>query len=563
MMENPAHKDFIIDGWQVSPAEGVLSRGDETVHLEPKVMEVLVYFAARPGEVITREMLETDVWHGALVGYDAITATVIKCRKALQDNAKHPRIITTIPKKGYKLIVAVMPAEDVTPDAVFPQAVTTEVSHNKLLEFWSAPVFAILGVLFLGGITWLVTGYLSSSDVLIADKPSLVVLPFANLSDDPDQEYFSDGITEDLIIDLSNISNLVVIAPTSAFFYKDRAVNIAEVARDLGARFVIQGSVRKAGEQVRITVKLIDSQTSQSLWAERYDRAHKDIFAVQDEVINKIVNALAIKLTLAEKQRLDRTDTNNLAAYEMFMRGQQYFRLRTREGNELSRDAYRNAIETDPTYARAYGALAIVLTHDYRRGWTELSLEEARTRTLELVQKAVLLDRSSPQVYWAQGYIYLFRKQHNEAAAAVEQAVALAPNYADGYGLLAYISNWRGNAEQAIHYINKAIALNPYYSFEYPWNLGLANYTLGRYEEAVDALQNALERNEQVLLPRLYLAASYVRLGQQDDAEWEIVQVNIQYPDVRLSLMANILPYEDEDNMNAFMDDLRKAGVQE
>lgn len=562
-MENPEQKDFIIDGWRVSPAEGVLSRGGETVHLEPKVMEVLVYFAARPGEVISREMLERDVWHGALVGYDAITATVIKCRKALQDSAKHPRIITTIPKKGYKLIVAVMPAEDATPDTVFPQAVTTEVSHNKLLEFCSAPVLALLAVLFIAGVTWLVTDYLPTSDVLIADKPSLVVLPFANLSDDPDQEYFSDGITEDLIIDLSNISNLVVIAPTSAFIYKDRAVNIAEVARDLGARFVIQGSVRKAGEQLRITVKLIDSQTSQTLWAERYDHAYQDIFAVQDEVINKIVNALAIKLTLTEKQRLDRTDTNNFAAYEMFMRGQQYFRLRTREGNELARDAYRNAIETDPTYARAYGALAIVLTHDYRRGWTELSLEEARTRTLELVQKAVLLNRTSPQVYWAQGYIYLFRKQHNEAATAVEQAVALAPNYADGYGLLAYISNWRGNAEQAIHYIKKAIALNPYYSFEYPWNLGLANYTLGRYEEAVDALQNALERNEQVLLPRLYLAASYVRLGQQDDAEWEIVQVNIQYPDVRLSLMANILPYEDEDKMNAFMDDLRKAGVQE
>ena len=508
MVGNPNLKNFSIDGWRVSPAEGVLSRGDETVHLEPKVMEVLVYFAARPGEVITREMLETDVWHGALVGYDAITATVIKCRKALQDNAKHPRIITTIPKKGYKLIVAVIPAEDVTPDAVFPQAVTTEVSHNKLLEFWSAPVFAILGVLFLGGITWLVTGYLSSSDGRIPDKPSLVVLPFANLSDDPDQEYFSDGITEDLIIDLSNISNLVVIAPTSAFVYKGSAVNIAEVARDLGARFVIEGSVRKAGKQVRITAKLIDSQTSQSLWAERYDRAYKDIFAVQDEVIHKIVNALAIELTLAEKKRLGRIDTNNLAAYEMFMRGQQYFRQRTREGNELARDAYRSAIESDPTYARAYGALAIVLTHDYRRGWTELSLEEARTRTLELVQKAVLLDRLSPQVYWAQGYIYLFRKQHNEAAAAVEQAVALAPNYADGYGLLAFISNWRGNAEEAIHYIKKAIALNPYHTFDYPWNLGLANYTLGRYEEAVEALQNALERNEQVLLPRLYLGAS-------------------------------------------------------
>lgn len=558
MMDNPGLKVFIIDGWQVSAPEGVLSRGEKIVHLEPRVMEVLVYFASRPGEVITREMLENDVWHGALVGYDAVTATVIKLRKALQDDAKHPHIITTIPKKGYKLIAPITFPEVEKNEAAHPEYTISELPGTRHVS-----VIVILGLLFLAGVVWLSTSYLSSSDTSTMKKPSLVVLPFVNLSDDPNQEYFSDGFTEDLIMDLSSISNLVIFSRTTAFVYKNRTIDIAEVAEDLGARFVIEGSVRKVDDKVRITARLIDTRTNHSIWAERYDRAFKDIFAVQDEVIHKIVNALAIELTLAEKERLGRTETNNLAAYEMFLRGQQYFRLRTKEANELAREAYQRAIEFDPGYARAYGALAIVLTHDYRRGWAEISLEEARARTLELAQKAVALDQSSPHVYWSLGYVYLFRKQFKEAATEVEHAIALSPNYADGYGLLAFISNWQGNAEQAIYYIEKAITLNPYYSFEYPWNLGLANYTLGQYTEAVEALQEALERNQQAFLPRLFLAASYVRLEQLDDAEWEIEQVKIQYPKSRISHLAHILPFEKEEQMHDFMKDLRRAGMPE
>lgn len=556
-MDNLGPKAFTIDSWQISPPEGVISRGDKIVHLEPRVMEVLVYFASRPGEVITREMLENDVWHGALVGYDAVTATVIKLRKALQDDAKHPHIITTIPKKGYKLIAPITIQELDNNESVQP-----EFTLSKLPRTRHVSVIAILGLLFFG-IAWLSSSYLSSSDTPTIEKPSLVVLPFINLSDDPNQEYFSDGITEDLIMDLSSISNLVIFSRTTAFVYKDRTIDIAEVAKDLGAHFVIEGSVRKLDDKVRITARLIDAQTNHSMWAERYDRAYKEIFAVQDEVIHKIVNALAIELTLAEKERLGHTETNNLAAYEMFMRGQQYFRQRTKEGNNLARDANQRAIEFDPGYARAYGALAVIITHDYRQGWTEVSLEETRMRTLELAQNAVALDRSSPQVYWSLGYVYLFRKEFKEAAAAVEQAIALSPNYADGYGLLAFINNWQGNAEEAIYYIKKAIALNPHHTFDYPWNLGLANYTLGQYTEAVEALEEALERNAQVFLPRLFLAASYLRLGQYDDAEWEIEHVIMHYPNASLELLANTLLYEDEELMNAFIKDLRKAGMPE
>jgi adenylate cyclase len=394
------------------------------------------------------------------------------------------------------------------------------------------------------------------------DKPSLVVLPFTNMSKDPDQDYFSDGITEDLITNLSRLSNLTVIARTSAFTYKDKAPKISDVAKDLDVRFVLEGSVQKAGEQVRITAKLVDSQSASPLWAERYDRELKDIFAVQDEVSQRIVNALAVRLTTVEKGRLKHSATNSLAAYDLFLRGQQYFHQKSKQGNELAREAYRRAIELDPTYARPYGALAVVTINDYRNGWTD-SPTETKNRALELAKKAVSLDNASPPVYWSLGFVQLFHKQYEAAEAAVQRAVALAPNYADGYGLLAFISNFQGRAEDAVAYIRKAMALNPYHTYDYPWNLGRAYYTLGRYTEAASALEDANYRNQNALYPRLFLAATYVRLGRQDDAEWQVDEIITQNPGTTLSHLANTFPIKNPAHMDAFLNDLRQAGLPE
>jgi len=572
-LDSLRQKAFFIGDWKVSPAEGLLLRGDDVVHLEPKTMELLVYFAQRQGEVVTREEIELDVWCGALVSYDSITSTVIKLRKALQDNAKDPYYISTIPKRGYELIASVSEQEDPgTPEG----AHSMRLQQTKKLAWY----FLFAGILVVAaGITWFVMS--TSIDPVVTDEssvaliskenivhqplemPSIAVLPFENMSGDPEQEYFSDGISEDIITDLSRLNNLVVIARNSSFTYKGTTSKIEDIGNVLNVSHVLEGSVRRSGVRVRITAQLIDASNGEHIWAERYDRELNDVFAVQDEVTKKIVNALAVRLSAAEKEKLGHSSTNNIAAYDVFLRGQQYFAQRTKEGNELAREAYRQAIEHDPTYARAYGALAVVLTNDFRNDWTELSLEEARARALELAQKAVALDRSSPQAYWALGFVYLFSKQYDEAAEAAKQAVALAPNYADGYGLLAFINNFQGRAEDAIRYIRKAMALNPYYTYDYPWNLGRAYYTLSRYPEAVEALQDALERNESTLYPRLFLAASYVRLGKQDDAEWEIEQIEITNPGTTLTHLANTFPVKDEDQMNAFLEDLRKAGLPE
>ncbi len=205
--------------------------------------------------------------------------------------------------------------------------------------------------------------------------------------------------------------------------------------------------------------------------------------------------------------------------------------------------------------------MAVLYTNAYRHQWTDITIGEARERALTLAKKAVALDHASPQVYWSLGFVHLFRKEFAEAEAAARQAVTLSPNYADGLGLLAFISNWRGKAEQAITYIKRATDLNPYHTFDYPWNLGLAYYTQGRYEESVARIEDALERNETAEFPRMFLAANYIRLGRQDDAEWEIEQVVTQRPNTTLSHLANTIPYENREKLQAFLDDVAKTGL--
>jgi len=398
----------------------------------------------------------------------------------------------------------------------------------------------------------------------LPDKPSIAVLPFTNMSGDAEQEYFVDGITEDLITDLSKLSGLRVVARNSTFTYKGQSPDLREVGRDLNVRYVLEGSVRKASGKLRITAQLVDASNGYHLWAERYDRNLEDIFALQDEVTQKIVTALSVTLTGQEKEQLARAATNNFEAYELFLRGQRYFRSLTKDDNALAQEMYKRAIGLDPTFARAYGALAVTYGVDIRRGWSNHPAETL-DRALELAQKAVALDGSSPQVQWALGYVYLFKKQYQQAIDALQLAVRLAPNYADGYGLLALINNQLGQseAEEAIRLIRKAMTLNPHYTFDYPYNLGRAYYTVGRYAEAVEALQEATERNEAALNPHLFLAASYVRLRQQDDAEWEIDQIDVLDPEYTISKYANTSRIRDKDQLNSLLNDLRRAGLPE
>lgn len=570
-MQGHYQQPFSIADWVIEPARGHIHRGNEDVKLEPRVMDLLICLASRPGDVFSREELEASVWSGMVVGYDALSSAMIKLRKAFNDDPRHPQIVETVSKHGYRLIAPVSEiVETPSPNIeTFPKDNLSLSAKSSVFSLTRVVVIVMVGLLAGGLGYWL----MAKRDMTPPDtepmeethtvKPSIAVMPFTNMSGDPEQEYFVDGITEDIITEFSRLSNLTVIAWATSSSYKEKPFQPQDIRTDLGVDYILDGSVRKSGDRLRITAQLVDTGNSKQVWAERYDRKLTEVFELQDEVTNKIVNALSVRVTTAEKEKLGRSGTNNIAAYESLLKGFQYSKIRTKEGNELARDAYRHAIELDPTYARPYGAMAVSLSRLYQRGWTDLSAEEVYARTLELAQKAVALDPSSPQVYWDLGYVHLFRKEYDDAAAATMKAVTLAPNYADGYGLLAFINNWQGKAEDAIRYIHKAMVLNPHYTFDYPWNLGLANYTLGRYTEAIEALEEALNRNENAQLPRLYLAASYARLGRQDDAEWEIEQVMVQNPALSISRLADTLPYENRDQMNVLLGDIRLAGLPE
>jgi tetratricopeptide (TPR) repeat protein len=259
---------------------------------------------------------------------------------------------------------------------------------------------------------------------------------------------------------------------------------------------------------------------------------------------------------------LAQRSTDNLKAYDAFLEGQALSKLGTTESNQQAQRAYLRAIELDPDYGRAYGALAFTMAVAFRRGWTDTPLE-TMARALDLAKRGVALDEAIPQTHWALGYVYLMRKELEQAESAAIRSIAVAPNYADGYGLLALINNNLGHPQKAIEQINKGVQLNPYYTWDYPYNLGRAYYTLGRYEEAIAALEKARERNENAAPIKLFLIASYMRAGREGDAEWQAEELQMVNPEETISHTDKAIPIANPELKQAFLDDLRAAGLPE
>jgi adenylate cyclase len=356
----------------------------------------------------------------------------------------------------------------------------------------------------------------------LPDKPSIVVLPFVNMSEDPKQDYFSDGITEDLTTALSQISSLFVIARNSAFTYRGKAVKVQDVGKELGVQYVLEGSVRKANDQVRITAQLVDAPTGSHLWAERYDRPLKDICALQDEIVQKIVTTLKLQLASWEQGYLVRKGTDNLEAYDYFLRGLEPYWHNTQEANVQARQMFEKAIELDPQYAEAYA----FLSWTYWREWIWLWSQDSQTleRMFALAQKAVALNDSLPGAHNALSQAYLFKKQHEQAIAAAKRAIALAPNDAEGFAWLGATLNFAGRPEEAIGLLKKAMRLNPRYPYNYLSFLGMAYRWAGRNEEALATLQSALSRNPDYLAPHFHLAVLYSELGRLEEARADLSQ---------------------------------------
>lgn len=565
-MNLKGNNGFYIDDWVVTPAEGLLTQGSKTVHLEPKAMEVLVYLASHPGEVVSRENLESDVWHGALVGYDAVTNTVIKLRKALNDDARQPRFIATIPKMGYQLIAPVsLLDKDVNPSQSAASAAEqtgngAQAQQSRLswrgIGMKSFVLIAIAAVTFvISTAAWL---WYKSSETT-GKLPSIVILPFEEHSHTPKQENLADGMTEDVITDLSQLSQLLVIARNTSFRYKGENISIKQIGKDLGVDYVLKGSIRQHNSNLRINVQLINASTGYNVWAERYDRKLTEMFSVQDEVTHNIVRALAIKLTSQEKSRISRRATASLKAYDYFQEGRQLSRVSTKQTNEQARAVFHKAIELDPAYGRVYGAMAYTLATDYQSGWTS-SPQWTLDRALELAKKSVLLDSSSPQTYWSLGFVYTLRKEFKNAETAAAQSISIAPSYADGYGLLALINLHLGHPKKALQLISRGMLLNPYYTWEYLNIQGNAYYMLGNYDAAIAALEKAQSRNENAIPVKLSLAASYVNVGRLNDADWTASLTIALNPQITVTDIGKNIPITDPKIKNKFLSDLKKAG---
>jgi len=393
-------------------------------------------------------------------------------------------------------------------------------------------------------------------------QTSIAVLPFANMSGDPEQEYFADGICEDIITSLSKLSQLFVIARNSAFTFKGRNVLVTEVARSLGVRYVVEGSVRKSGSRVRITAQLVDATSGGHVWAERFDRDLVDIFAVQDDVTAKIVSALSLNLTAGDFKRLASEHTDNLEAYDCFLRGRELWWKALRNANLEAQALLERAVELDANFAPAHLFLGAAHVVDYANGWSdtpERSLEIGRAAAL----RAISLDESYPHAHWGLALVYLWLRQHDDAMREVERAIVLDPSLAIGYAAGGQVLHYSGRPAEALHYIDRAMTLDPNVPDLYLHFRAQALYSLRRYEEASALLKRRILRNPHTDASRALLAACYGQTGKIEDARetWrELRRVN---PGYSLEHRRSVLPYKDPADFDGVVEGLRKAGLPE
>ena len=396
----------------------------------------------------------------------------------------------------------------------------------------------------------------------LPDKPSIAVLAFDNMSGDPEQEYFSDGIAEDIITDISKISGLFVIARNSSFAYKNQMLEVKRVARELGVKFVLEGSVRKAANRVRITAQLIDGTTGGHLWAERYDRVLEDIFAIQDEITQRIVQALKVELDLDERERISGPATTSIEAYDFALRAREML-LRHKPGDNVeAKKLYERSTELDSDFITAHAGLAITLYTSYLNGWND-DAEATLQRGLQLASRAVELDPSDPQGHWALAYGRLWTRDLAGALEAIERAVALGPNYAEAYATRGYMLSYASRPAEAIESLKTSMRLDPQHPRIWLHFLAHAHFVGGDYQEAALLLKRRIRLQPETDISRVLLASCQGHLGLDADARnaWvEVLRIN---PDYSVERKGRVLPYENPADWDRFVEGLRKAGVQE
>ncbi|MFQ5937327.1 MAG: adenylate/guanylate cyclase domain-containing protein [Acidiferrobacterales bacterium] len=393
----------------------------------------------------------------------------------------------------------------------------------------------------------------------LPDKPSIAVLPFRSLSGDSGQDYFSDGITEDIITDLSKFRELFVIASNTVFTYKGKPVKAQQVSRELGVRYVLEGSVQRAGEKVRVNAQLIDAPTGHHLWAERYNRDLKDLFTLQDEIVQTIVATLAVKVDAAERERAMRKDTDSAEAYDFVLRGREYRSRTTRSANTEAQKMFQRAIELDPRYASAYAALGWCYFDALRWGWTA-SPSQAMQQAHDLAQKALSLEESNAGAHRLLGSVYLKWMQYDLATRELERALELNPNDADSHDALSAARLYTGRPDAAIEAMETAFRFNPNMDPSSFVHLGLAYYLKGRYDDAIRTMEQSLGRNPGVVVHHIVLAAAYAQAERSEDAARAAAKVRRLHPFFEVDSFGTA--FRDSADRGKIAEGLRKAGLE-
>jgi len=553
---------FELAGFLIDPSLLRVKGSEGETRLEAKAMAVLLYLAQHAGRVVSRTELEQNLWSGRVVTEDAVTNAILKLRRALGDSARNPHVIETIPKTGYRLIAPVdwleKSAESQTADgsSAWIPKIAGPGRRLALLVLVSALVLVLL-------FAW---------DMFETEKkapegtgptvgrPSLAVLAFQNLGASPDEDYFANGITADLITDLSKVSGVSVIAPGSVWPGRVGEKGQRQDSTDPGVDYVLLGTVQRSQERWRVNVQLIGADEERALWGERYEGAMGDLFLIQDELTAGVIAALRVEIAPEEEHVLSRRPTVSVAAYDAYLQGIQAHGHRTEEQNLIAKGHFRNAIKLDPAFAMAYTGLALSHSRDAIDGWVatpQASLDQAA----ELVGIAAAMDPLLPQVHFARGQIDLFRRRHMAAVEATERATEAYPNYADAYALRAWILSYAGRTDEAIAAMEQALRHNPRPSASYLEVLGEIRFVEGRYSASAEVFDRVLDINPNYARARMWLAAALASSGDRERAEWEAIELMVLSPGLTLERLAFAFPFKDPRELERVLGGLREAGL--
>ena len=527
---------FEFGEYVLDPERRELSRASGPVAMGPQVFDLLVYLVANRDHVVSKDNLFDAVWEGRIVSESTLASHINAVRKAVGDSGEEQRLIRTVARKGFRFVGDVKEAP-VLDGAAPAMAVPPPVAAAKF----------------------------PSQHPGLPSRPSIAVLPFVNLSGDPLQDYFADGVVEDIIAALSRIGWLFVIARNSSFTYKDKVVDVKQVGRELGVRYVLEGSVRKAANRMRITGQLIDATTGAHIWADRFEGTLEDIFDLQDKMSESIVGAIAPQLERAEIERAVHTPTDSLDAYDYYLRGMAAFHRATREAIDEARPLFAKAIELDPDFAAAYGMAAWCIFWRKLNGWMsdrEKELEEGA----HLARRAVELGKNDAIALTRGGHaLGHFGGELNGCIALVDKALVLNPNLAAAWFLGAFQRIARGEPDVAIEWLQHVMRLSPLDPEMVRIQAGMAAAHLiaGRFEVSFSWAEKSLRELPSFGLACGIGAASYALAGRMDEARRAIQHLRQIAPHMCISNLQDWIPFRRPQDLELFADGLRKAGLPE